>query len=58
MTLCKSCPKCQSLDIQRLKRGFFKKYILKKPRTYQCYECKHVFIINDPDQRLQGMSLT
>lgn len=33
------CPKCESFNLKRLHRGYFKKVILKRPITYICREC-------------------
>lgn len=33
------CPKCESFNLKRLHRGYFKKIILKQPVQYQCRKC-------------------
>lgn len=33
------CPKCESFNLKRLQRGYFKKKILKLPIQYKCGEC-------------------
>ena len=33
------CPKCDSFNLKRLQRGYFKRVILKRPITYICREC-------------------
>ena len=34
------CPKCESFNLKRIHRGYFKKVILKQPVQYQCRECQ------------------
>ena len=33
------CPKCDSFNLKRLHRGYFKKVILKQPVQYTCRAC-------------------
>ena len=33
------CPKCDSFNLKRLQRGYFKRVILKRPITFICREC-------------------
>lgn len=33
------CPKCDSFNLKRLQRGYFKREILKRPITFICREC-------------------
>lgn len=33
------CPKCESFNLKRLHRGYFKKVILKQPIQYICRSC-------------------
>lgn len=37
------CPHCKSFEINRKKRGFFRKVILRVPPLYQCNKCHKVF---------------
>jgi len=34
------CPKCESFNLKRLHRGYFKKAILKQPVQFICRECQ------------------
>lgn len=34
------CPRCESFNLKRLHRGYFKKVILKQPVQYICRECQ------------------
>ena len=38
----KYCPSCQSLNIKRISRNFFKK-IIGVPLPYQCKKCDNAF---------------
>ena len=46
MTSQRYCPYCKSFDIQRKKRGFFKKMLLRVPPLYQCNHCHKIFTSN------------
>lgn len=37
------CPECGSFHIVRIRRGFFRKYILLMPPRYECRTCKMKF---------------
>ena len=33
------CPKCNSFNLKRLQRGYFKRVVLMRPITFICREC-------------------
>jgi transposase-like protein len=45
------CPHCNSFDIQRTKRGFLKKVLLRVPPLYKCNHCNKVFTAREMSEK-------